>query len=216
MKKYLYLALLAPSLLMAQEKRTAPSLFNQCVKTVIKQLLPVNGLPAECQEALDFEQKKQLIEPIFKQRWEEEKVPMQLHAAAAPSRTLDPDEVQKKVSRDLSIALRKKENDLKIGLDSYCAEGRLFQTILTNGNRLTLIELDTPNFNAFLETCSETEQEIGEQIKNYNGNNPHSRFSGLLSEQLSTEKFLVLPVNFDSAMAEEIERVDQVANNILK
>ncbi len=181
MKKYLYLALLAPSLLMAQE---VPSLFSLATRSVAaSEKFNLDALNQECRKAVKFERTKQKLWPAFEKGWKGSEKLDRWFWDDPEKRKLTPTEVRKNVYFDLAIALRHKKYDQHTGFDLWDEQGqRMFQTTIVPERQMTIIEVGSSKFDEFLDTLPEVEKHHGNSVKYLNTLNTgrSSIFSGFI------------------------------------
>ena len=149
MKNYLYLALFAPSLLLAQESPI--SLKNQCAQAIAKHNLkakenntpelelPVRTLDQDSQAAVELERKKLILGP--KLEIEIRKLFSESVCWSACKNVWKEECIEKEAKLELNISLRNKKFDTLIqsGADSWHKDYHGFERTLADGTHETIV-----------------------------------------------------------------------------
>lgn len=158
MKHYLYCALLAPSLMLAQDPF---SLKEQCASFVAKQnlkaqedqspelKLPVHILDLNSQAMVDFQSKKLILGPQL-----EKKMVERLNEEVR--KLYDAQTIRILVEAELNIALRNKKLDQLTGFGYWYEGFQQFERTLANGTHQTIVgPAGCQEYDDFLDTLPE-------------------------------------------------------------
>ncbi len=193
MKKYLYLALLAPSLMVAQEM---PSLFNQCFNVVVKNAeLPIERLDQDSKEAVERERTKRKLESAFRTYWTE------LYRDNPGTAEL----IEINTQSNLNIALRNKNHDQFMG----SGVGRMFQTILADWTHITVIS-----------AASHDSDDILDALPLHQGNRSFIKMRCARSDNYDfvisqSPGFTGLDLKQKNSTLNKIRRIDRITESIL-
>ncbi len=206
MKRYLYCALLAPSLMMAQE---VPSLFSLAKRSVAaSEKFNLGTLTQECREAVKSQRLVWQLEAHFTTYWEKKEDRSKWFLEKPEDKLFTPTEIADKTRQDIQLAMRNKENDRHTGFDLSDTEGKVFKTILADGTFLFIIEVGTEKFDNLINSKTLSKQVLATALSTKDANLlvPDGGFSGFILEEIPEKQASYSWVNFD----QKIERINTV------